>query len=67
VRSPTLSLPVLLGLALVVTVALVNSGDIRDRAAAGLGQGMPPREASLARGFVLGEDEEIDDWSGSWR
>lgn len=60
-RSPRLSLPVLLGLALLVAVALVSSGEIRDRAAAGLGQGMPPREAALARGFVLGEDEEIDE------
>jgi competence protein ComEC len=25
-----------------------------------LGRGSPPREAALARGFVLGEDEEID-------
>lgn len=60
-RSPRLSLPVLLGLALLVAVALAGSGDIRDRAAAGLGQGMPAREAALARGFVLGEDEEIDE------
>jgi competence protein ComEC len=60
-RSPRLSLPVLLGLALLVAVALADSGEIRDRAAAGLGQGMPAREAALARGFVLGEDEEIDE------
>jgi competence protein ComEC len=60
-RSPRLSLPVLLGLALLVVVALADSGEIRDRAAAGLGQGMPAREAALARGFVLGEDEEIDE------
>jgi competence protein ComEC len=61
VRSPRLSLPLLLGLALLVAVALADSGEIRDRAAAGLGQGMPSREAALARGFVLGEDEEIDE------
>ena len=42
-------------------VALANSGEIRERAAAGLGRGMPAREAALARGFVLGEDEEIDE------
>ncbi len=60
-RSPRLSLPILLGLALLVVVALANSGEIRDRAAAGLGRGMPAREAALARGFVLGEDEEIDE------
>lgn len=60
-RSPRLSLPVLLGLALLVVVALADSEGIRSRAAAGLGHGMPAREAALARGFVLGEDEEIDE------
>lgn len=54
-------LPLLLGIALVVAVALANSGEIHERAAEGLGQGMPPREAELARGFVLGEDDEIDE------
>jgi competence protein ComEC len=53
-------LPLLLGIALLVVVAIGQSGEIRDRAAAGLGQGMPPREAALARGFVLGEDEDVD-------
>jgi competence protein ComEC len=33
---------------------------IRDRAERALGRGMPEREASLARGFVLGEDDRID-------
>ena len=37
-----------------------RSGEIRERAEAGLGRGMPAREAELARGFVLGEDEGID-------
>jgi competence protein ComEC len=60
VRSPSPSLPVLIGIALLIAVALASSGEIRDRAAAGLGRGMPDREAALARGFVLGEDEEID-------
>ncbi len=54
-------LPLSIGIALVVAAALVNSGEIHDRAAAGIGQGMPPREAALARGFVLGDDEEIDE------
>jgi len=54
-------LPVLLGIALLVLVAIARSGEIRDRAAEGLGRGMPPREAALARGFVLGADEEIDE------
>jgi competence protein ComEC len=53
-------LPILIGIAAVVAVAIVHSADIRGRAEAGLGQGMPPREAALARGFVLGEDEEVD-------
>jgi competence protein ComEC len=43
-----------------VAVAFANSGEIRARAADGLGAGMPAREAALARGFVLGEDEEVD-------
>jgi len=60
VRSPRPSLPVLLGIALVVALALANSSEIRERASQGLGRGMPPREAQLARGFVLGEDDRID-------
>jgi competence protein ComEC len=61
VRSPGPSLLVLFGIALVVALALANSGEIRQRASQGLGQGMPAREAELARGFVLGEDERIDE------
>jgi competence protein ComEC len=59
-RSPRPSLSVLVGIALVVALALARSGEIRERAEAGLGRGMPAREAELARGFVLGEDEGID-------
>jgi competence protein ComEC len=33
---------------------------IRERAEEALGRGMPDREAALARGFVLGEDDRID-------
>lgn len=33
---------------------------IRARAESALGRGMPRREAALARGFVLGEDDRID-------
>jgi competence protein ComEC len=33
---------------------------IRDRAEEALGTGIPAREASLARGFVLGQDDRID-------
>ncbi len=58
--SPRPPLPVLAGIAVLVAVALLRSGEIRDRAEAGLARGMPPREAELARGFVLGEDEDVD-------
>ena len=54
-----LHLPLLLAAAAVV-LALAHSAQIRDRAEVALGRGMPPREAALARGFVLGEDEEVD-------
>jgi competence protein ComEC len=33
---------------------------VRERAEEALGHGMPEREAALARGFVLGEDDRID-------
>jgi competence protein ComEC len=59
-RSPRLSPLVVLGILTVVAIALGHSGEIRARASAGLGRGMPAREAALARGFVLGEDESID-------
>jgi len=58
--SPRPTLPVLLGILVVAVIALVNSGEIRARASDGLGQGVPAREAALARGFVLGDDEGID-------
>ena len=58
--SSRLPLPLLVGIALVAGLALVNSDEIHERAAEGLGRGMPPREAELARGFVLGEDDEVD-------
>jgi competence protein ComEC len=61
VRSPRPSLSLLVAIAVVVALALANSSDIRGRASAGLGRGMPSREAELARGFVLGEDERIDE------
>lgn len=59
-RTPHPSLPVLLGIAIVVGVALLHAGEIRERGSAGLGRGMPEREAALARGFVLGEDDGVD-------
>ncbi len=59
-RSPRPSLPVLLGIAVLVAIALVRGDEIRERAEDGLGRGMPSREAALARGFVLGQDDGID-------
>lgn len=53
-------LPVLIGIVAVAAIALVNSAEIRERASEALGRGMPAREAALARGFVLGEEEGID-------
>jgi competence protein ComEC len=49
-----------LGIVAVVTLALAHRDEIRGRAEAALGRGMPVREAELARGFVLGEDERVD-------
>jgi competence protein ComEC len=60
VRTARLSLPVVLGIAALLAVALARTDEIRARAEAGLGRGMPAREAALARGFVLGQDEGVD-------
>jgi competence protein ComEC len=60
VRTARISLPVVLGIAALLAVALARTDQIRARAEAGLGRGMPAREAALARGFVLGEDEGVD-------
>ncbi len=54
-------MPVLLGIAALVVVALLSTSQVRARAEGALGRGMPPREGELARGFVLGEDDEIDE------
>ncbi|HSR93687.1 MAG TPA: ComEC/Rec2 family competence protein, partial [Solirubrobacterales bacterium] len=51
--------PLLLA-AVAVVLALSHSGEIRSRADAALGEGMPSREAALARGFVLGEEDGLD-------
>jgi competence protein ComEC len=51
---------VVLGMLVVVALALGHRDQIRVRAERALGSGMPAREAALARGFVLGEDEDID-------
>jgi competence protein ComEC len=49
-----------IGVVFVVVLSLAHRGEIRARAEDSLGWGMPAREAALARGFVLGEDERID-------
>lgn len=49
-----------LGVAVVVGLALSHTGETRHHAESALSRGMPPREAELARGFVLGQDEGID-------
>jgi competence protein ComEC len=59
-RSPRISLPILAGIAALLALALAHTAEIRARAERGFAHGMPAREAALARGFVLGEDEEID-------
>src|SRR6266516_5416936 len=56
-RPPVL---VLLCAVAAVALALVHADQLRSRASAALGRGMPAREAELARGFVLGQDERID-------
>src|ERR1044072_6778991 len=43
-----------------VVLSLSHSAEIRARADTALGKGIPQREAALGRGFVLGEDAEID-------
>lgn len=54
------ALLLLLGVAAVVVLALAHAGRIRAHAEAALGTGMPAREAALARGFVLGDEDGID-------
>jgi competence protein ComEC len=50
----------LLFVAAAIALVLAHGDEIRARADAALGKGMPRREATLARGFVLGEDEAVD-------
>jgi len=59
-RTARISLPVLVAIGALLAVALARSDEIRARAEAGLGVAMPTREAALARGFVLGQDEGVD-------
>lgn len=60
-RSGRPSRLVVLAVASVVALALAHGDEIRGRADEALGRGMPAREAELARGFVLGEDDRIDE------
>lgn len=55
---PALLVP--LAIAAVLALALPRAGELRARAERGLERAMPAREAELAKGFVLGEDEGID-------
>jgi competence protein ComEC len=55
---------VLLCMLSAVGLALAHADQLKERASAALGEGMPAREAELARGFVLGEDEGIDPATG---
>ncbi|MGE5281729.1 MAG: ComEC/Rec2 family competence protein [Chloroflexota bacterium] len=50
-----------LAIAIVAALALAHRGEIKARAEAALSHAMPAHEAALARGFVLGEDETIDE------
>jgi competence protein ComEC len=59
-RGGRSSAVVVLGMLLVVALALGHRDQIRARAERALDSGMPAREAALARGFVLGEDERVD-------
>src|SRR4249919_2477864 len=60
-RDRGLSRLVVLAVAITVGLALAHRAEIHERAEAALGRSMPVREAALARGFVLGEDEGIDE------
>lgn len=40
---------------------MARTAEIRERAETGLGEGMPAREAALARGFVLGDEDGVDE------
>lgn len=55
------SVPIVIGIVALTVVVLLNTAQVRERAEDALGRGMPAREAELARGFVLGQDEAIDD------
>ncbi len=57
---PGTAIAIGLGAIAAVALTLAHAGEVRGRADAALVRGMPSREAQLARGFVLGEDDEID-------
>ena len=60
-RSGRPSRLVVLAAISVVALALAHRDEIHERAGDALGNGMPAREAELARGFVLGQDDRIDE------
>jgi len=59
--TPRLSPLVLVGVAVLVAIGIAHADELRERAEAGLAEGMPAREAALARGFVLGDDDGVDE------
>ncbi|MGB7588563.1 MAG: ComEC/Rec2 family competence protein [Solirubrobacterales bacterium] len=59
-REQRLPALLIVGVAAVALLALAHTGRIRARAEVALGTAMPEREAELARGFVLGEDDAVD-------
>src|SRR6201999_968567 len=54
-------LPLLIAIGVLVAIAIARTAELRERAEAGLGEGMPAREAALARGCVLGDDDGVDE------
>jgi competence protein ComEC len=60
-RSPWPPLFLVLGVVAVTGLALARTDETRERAEAALARGMPAREAELAKGFVLGQDDGIDE------
>jgi len=60
-RSGRPSWLVVLAAVFAVALSLAHRDEIRVRASDALGRGMPAREAELARGFVLGQDDRIDE------
>ena len=59
-RSPRPSLPVLIGIAVLVAVAVARTAEIRERADGRTGGGHAGARGGARPGFVLGEDDGLD-------